>query len=115
MDRAAPSTATTALSSSSAAPASGGGIRSGSNSPAKLAAIAAAAAAVTAGAIICGIMAAPAIRRYRAQREAVDEVSRSRMEEWESGGEHRALSSFGGPLLSMGLVLREQMGRPRWM
>jgi hypothetical protein len=69
MDRAAPSTTTSTASSS--APAAGGG-RSSSNS--ELLAAAAVASVATAGAILCGAMAAPALRRYRAQRDAIEEV-----------------------------------------
>ena len=68
MDGAAPSTTTSTASSS--APAGGG-----RSSKSELVAVAAVASVATAGAILCGAMAAPALRRYRAQKKAIEEVS----------------------------------------
>ena len=68
MDGAGPSTTTTTSSASS----SGAGGRS---SKSELVAVAAVASVATAGAILCGAMAAPALRRYRAQKAAIEEVS----------------------------------------
>ena len=63
----------TTAPSSSSSPSSGAAGESRSSNL-QLATVAAAASVATAGAILCGAMAAPALRRYREQRQAVDEV-----------------------------------------